>query len=637
MTPIVASRATKRRWSASTSTMGAVAAPGLAAGEEFFEAFMFRCIRFARPARCLPWRPPPLKPAHRRRHRRGSATPAERQRMKNCRGRRRRDVESRMEPLLSRAKDRTRERLAFRAHRHRRCRRLHRPCARRKAGRARRAGQRGRAASCRGAARRHPSCHRRHHRSHRLVRAAARRAGRGPSRQPGARAARRRPGMDRGRGRRGGVERVVLVSSIKVLGEATDGVPFRAGRPAAPADAYGFVKWCLEEAMRGAAAAADGPALTVIRPPLVYGPGVKANFRALLRLVDRGLPLPFASIANRRSLVFLDNLVDLVEVALVHPAARDGTFLLRDEEEVSTPELIRRIARALGRPARLFACPPSLLRLAARAAGRGAAADRVLGSLSIDDAATREQLGWRPRVALDDGLAATCRWYRGEQAGARPKLIYLVTEDWYFWSHRLPMARAAQHAGFDVAVATRVAAHGERIRAEGFALHPLRWRRRDIGPWASLRAVGEVYRLYSRERPLLVHHVALKPAVLGSVAALLAGIPAVVNAVTGVGFVASSPSLRARLLRRPMDFALARLLERPNSRVIVQNEDDRALLLSLRSGADERIVVIRGSGVDTTHFRATPEPPVPPVTAGYAGRMLADKGVAVLVEAQQSL
>jgi len=220
---------------------------------------------------------------------------------------------------------------------------------------------------------------------------------------------------------------------------------------------------------------------------------------------------------------------------------------------------------------------------------------------------------------------------------ARPKLIYLVTEDWYFWSHRLPMARAAQRAGFDVAVATRVAEHGERIRAEGFALHPLHWRRRDIGPWASLRAVGEVYRLYSRERPLLVHHVALKPAVLGSVAALLAGVPAVVNAVTGVGFVASSPSLRARLLRRPMDFALARLLERPNSRVIVQNEDDRALLLSLRSGADERIVVIRGSGVDTTHFRATPEPPVPPVTAGYAGRMLADKGVAVLVEAQQSL
>jgi glycosyltransferase involved in cell wall biosynthesis len=199
------------------------------------------------------------------------------------------------------------------------------------------------------------------------------------------------------------------------------------------------------------------------------------------------------------------------------------------------------------------------------------------------------------------------------------------------------MARAAQRAGFDVAVATRVAEHGERIRAEGFALYPLNWRRRDMGPWASLRAVAEICRLYSRERPLLVHHVALKPAVLGSAAALLAGVPAVVNAVTGVGFVASSPSRRARLLRRPMDFALARLLERVNSRIIVQNADDRALLLSLRAGADERVVVIRGSGVDTVHFRATPEPPAPPVVVGYAGRLLADKGIATLIEAQQSV
>jgi nucleoside-diphosphate-sugar epimerase len=218
---------------------------------------------------------------------------------------------------------------------------------------------------------------------------------------------------------RAGVERLVLLSSIKVLGEATDGVPFRAGRPVAPEDAYGFAKWCIEEAMRTAVAAA-GPALTVIRPPLVYGPGVKANFHALLRLVDRAPPLPFASIANRRSLVFLDNLVDLIETALAHPAARDGTFLLRDAEEISTPDLVRRIARALHRPARLFPCPPSLLRLAARAVGRRAAADRLLGSLSIDDSATRDQLGWRPRIALDDGLAATCRWYRGELGGARP-------------------------------------------------------------------------------------------------------------------------------------------------------------------------------------------------------------------------
>ncbi len=222
-------------------------------------------------------------------------------------------------------------------------------------------------------------------------------------------------------------------------------------------------------------------------------------------------------------------------------------------------------------------------------------------------------------------------------SAARPKLLYLVTEDWYFWSHRLPMARAAQRAGFAVAVATRVAEHGERIRGEGFALHPLRWRRGDAGPVASLAAIAEIARLYRRERPDLVHHVALKPAVLGSVAALLARVPAVVNAVTGFGFVQSSPSLRARLLRRPVSLALARLIERRNSRIIVQNEDDRRLLLALNPAAADRIAVIRGSGIDLAHFAAAPEPPAPPVVAGFAGRLLADKGIATLVEAQQRL
>lgn len=221
--------------------------------------------------------------------------------------------------------------------------------------------------------------------------------------------------------------------------------------------------------------------------------------------------------------------------------------------------------------------------------------------------------------------------------GPRPKLVYLVTEDWYFWSHRLPVARAARRGGFDVAVATRLGEHGERIRAEGFALHPLRWRRGSIGPLANLAAIAEIALLYRRERPALVHHVSLKPAVLGSIAALMAGVPAVVNAVTGVGFVASSPSLRARLLRRPVGLLLTRLIERPNSRVIVQNEDDRQLLLALNPAAQGRIAVIRGSGIDLAHFRPAPDPPAPPVAAGFAGRLLADKGIAALVEAQQRL
>ena len=208
-----------------------------------------------------------------------------------------------------------------------------------------------------------------------------------------------------------GVSRILLVSSVKVMGETTPDLPFRAHQPPAPEDAYGLAKWRMEEAMRAIA----GESLTVIRPPLVYGPGVKANFRALIRLVDRGLPLPLASIDNRRSLVSLGNLVDLLETALTHPAAAGGVFLLRDDEELSTPELVRRIGRTLGRRARLLPCPPRLLRLAASLAGRRAQAERLITSLRVDDLATRERLGWRPRVTLDEALAVTCRGYREAQ------------------------------------------------------------------------------------------------------------------------------------------------------------------------------------------------------------------------------
>jgi UDP-N-acetyl-alpha-D-quinovosamine dehydrogenase len=211
-----------------------------------------------------------------------------------------------------------------------------------------------------------------------------------------------------------GLERIVLVSSIKVLGEATVDLPMRAHRTPAPEDVYGLAKWRSEEAMRAAA----GERLTILRPPLVYGPGVKANFRSLIRFVDSGLPLPFAAIDNRRSFVFLDNLIDLIEVVLVHPAAAGETFLLRDDTDVSTPELVRRIAAALGRKAWLFSVPPPLLQFAAAALGYAAAAERLVTSLRVDDLATRERLGWHPQVGIDDALAATCRWYR--QAGAAP-------------------------------------------------------------------------------------------------------------------------------------------------------------------------------------------------------------------------
>ncbi len=198
-------------------------------------------------------------------------------------------------------------------------------------------------------------------------------------------------------------------------------------------------------------------------------------------------------------------------------------------------------------------------------------------------------------------------------APLRRKLIFVVTDDWFFWSHRRPMARAALEAGFDVAVATRVTAHGDRIRALGIRLLPLTWRRGDLGPWASLKAIVALYRLYRRERPLIVQHVSLKTVLLGGIAAALARVPAVVSVVTGTGYLGGWHSLAARLVRAIARVVWRVLLLRGNRWVIVENEDDRRAIVSLRPAAASRVVIIAGSGVDLERFKPLPLPPAPPV------------------------
>lgn len=219
----------------------------------------------------------------------------------------------------------------------------------------------------------------------------------------------------------------------------------------------------------------------------------------------------------------------------------------------------------------------------------------------------------------------------------RPRLLYLVTEDWYFWSHRLPMARAAKKAGFDVVVATRVDQHRERIEAEGFRVIPLNWQRRSVSPTHAMACIREIDAVYRRERPAIVHHVALKPILLGGLAAIAAGVPAVVNGLTGLGSaLLGSGGLKSRmagLAARPM---LGIVLKRPNSRLILQNADDRDMLVERKLVKPDAVSLIRGSGIDVKHFAVLPEPEGP-VTVGFVGRLLEDKGVRPLVEAHQKL
>jgi nucleoside-diphosphate-sugar epimerase len=201
-----------------------------------------------------------------------------------------------------------------------------------------------------------------------------------------------------------GVRRFVFVSSVKVNGEATQlGCPFTADDAPAPLDAYGISKMEAEQGLREIARQ-TGMEVVIIRPPLVYGPGVKANFAAMMRWLKRGLPLPLGAIHNQRSLVALDNLVDLIVTCLTHPAAANQTFLVSDGEDVSTTELLRRMGQALGRPARLIPVPVSWLKLAAALVGKPDMAQRLCGSLQVDIEKTRRLLGWTPPISLDEGL-----------------------------------------------------------------------------------------------------------------------------------------------------------------------------------------------------------------------------------------
>jgi nucleoside-diphosphate-sugar epimerase len=204
-----------------------------------------------------------------------------------------------------------------------------------------------------------------------------------------------------------GVRRFVFVSSIKVNGEATPKErPFTAGDEPRPLDPYGISKHEAEQALR-ALAARSGLEVVVIRPPLVYGPGVKANFFAMLKWLARGVPLPFGAIHNRRSLVAIDNLVDLLVRCVEHPAAANRTFLVSDDEDLSTTDLLRRLGAALGRPARLIPVPEQWLVLLARAAGGAQLAQRLCGSLCVDIGETRRLLDWSPPIDVDEGLRRT--------------------------------------------------------------------------------------------------------------------------------------------------------------------------------------------------------------------------------------
>jgi len=236
------------------------------------------------------------------------------------------------------------------------------------------------------------------------------------------------------------VRRFIFMSSVKVNGEGTEdgrqrsprlntleGNPVQRGRDVRdqeallkgayseedipdPGDPYGISKWEAEKVLNKISKDTRME-VVILRPPLVYGPGVKANFLRLLKVVECGIPLPLTSVNNRRSLIYLGNLVDAIVACIEHPRAAGNTYLVSDGEDVSTPELIRRISSALGRPSRLFPFPPALLKMAGVITGKSAEMDKILGSLTVDCSKIRRELDWQAPFSMEQGLKETAQWY----------------------------------------------------------------------------------------------------------------------------------------------------------------------------------------------------------------------------------
>ncbi len=215
-----------------------------------------------------------------------------------------------------------------------------------------------------------------------------------------------------------GVRRFIFLSSIKVNGEGKPQAYLETDTPA-PEDAYAASKWEAEQGL-WKISADTGMQMVILRIPLIYGPGVGANFLQLFQTVNKGWPLPLGGIANRRSLLYVGNLVNAMLVALEHPDAANKLYLLSDGQDVSTSQLVERMAQALNKTPRLFSLPQGMLRLASSALGKSSAVDRLYGSLFLDSAKIRQELSWTPPFSMQQGLAETAQWFLKAQDSSAP-------------------------------------------------------------------------------------------------------------------------------------------------------------------------------------------------------------------------
>lgn len=449
-----------------------------------------------------------------------------------------------------------------------------------------------------------------------------------------------------------GVRRFVFVSSIKVCGEASRAGPFTERTIPSPIDIYAISKWEAEQALR-LIEKETGLEVVIIRPPLVYGEGVKANFLKLLSAVLNGIPLPFATLKNKRSFIYLQNLVTALSACVVSPRAGGETFHVSDVVSLSLGRLVNELACAMGHHARVFPCPKWLLVGLGEITGRQQQIGSLVNPLEVDSARIREVLGWSPPVSFEQGIQKTVDWFlhrdetnspyrEGKEGKSSLKICQLCAVDFTLKHLLLPLVDGMQNRGWQITSVCSDGQHAEELRQQGYKHVPISISRNIFNIASHVRTIGLLYKLFRREQFDVLHVHTPIAALLGRIAGRLAKTPLIVYTAHGFYFHEGMPKLT---------YWFYVLLEKISGRwtdlLFTQSSED-AKVAVIEGIADNNDVVDIGNGVNADMFvpadhvrkqrvRMTLGIPEDAYVIGVISRLVREKGLVEFLEAAVEL
>jgi len=448
-----------------------------------------------------------------------------------------------------------------------------------------------------------------------------------------------------------GVRRFVFVSSIKVCGEVSSR-PFVEGDASSPMDSYAISKWEAEQALHEIEKEC-GIEVVIIRPPLIYGEGVKANFMKLLSAVRLGIPLPFSLLSNKRSLIYLGNLVSALSVSAVHPKAAGQTFHVSDNGSVTLPQLVNELAKAMEHKAWIFPCPKQLLIMGGAFLNKNQQVGSLVNDLEVGSDKIHQVLEWSPPYTFRQGIQKTAEWYLGKTATAygrlkvagfpkRPKVCQLCAVDFTLKHLLLPLVDGMQEKGWDV---TSVCSDGKylaELLRHGYKIHTISISRDIFNVSAHLKALWILYRLFRQERFDVLHVHTPVAALLGRIAGKLAGVPLIIYTAHGFYFHDEMPKWKYRFF-----VLLEKLCGRLTDLIFTQSSEDA--YFSVVSGISEKKNTIAiGNGVSVELFdpvcaakksqiRTALGIPENACVVGVISRLVREKGLVEFLEAAVEL